>query len=274
MSKIREEYFRLKNLNSDYLSDGVIFSFLTKCNGFNSFEELTINFENQCKNLQNLNDFVSRALSGEPYQYILNSAYFCGLSFYVDKRVLIPRNETEELVIKLKEIIERKKLSNFHLVDACTGSGCIAISLKKMFPNSQIIATDISMDAIDVANINKNRLNVDVDFRLGNLLNPIDEKVDIIISNPPYIKKIEDVDKNVLDYEPHIALFSKNGYEFYEQMFIQSKSILNDKFILAFEIGVDIKDDLLILSKKYFPNALISVMKDIYNNDRFLFIEK
>ena len=185
-----------------------------------------------------INDAIKRLEDGEPVQYIVGNVDFYGYFLDVDKRVLIPRRETEELV---EEVIKRSKaFNNPVIVDVGTGSGAIAISLSKEL-NIKIYASDISTDALEVAKYNVIKNNANVDFLNGDMLKPYiknNVKVDIIVSNPPYIKEGEQIEDVVRNNEPHIALFAKNkGLEFYESILKDAKKILNDKFLIAFEIG-------------------------------------
>ena len=149
---------------------------------------------------------VSRLKKSEPVQYIFNDSEFFGLHFYVDSNVLIPRPETEELI---EWILQENQISN--ILDIGTGSGCIAISLKKNRPDANVHALDISEEAIRIAQRNASTNQVDVRFRIDDILRPAENHAtfDVIVSNPPYIteKEKHTMHKNVLDYEPHLALF-------------------------------------------------------------------
>ena len=186
----------------------------------------------------NIEDAIKRLENGEPVQYIVGNQDFYGYILNVDKRVLIPRRETEELV---EEVIKRaKNFNNLKIVDIATGSGAIAISLSKEL-NTKVIATDISLDAIDVAYDNIKNNNANVEILHGDMLEPLinnNLKVNILVSNPPYIKENEKIEKIVYNNEPHIALFAKEeGIEFYRKILKDSNKILEEKFLIAFEIG-------------------------------------
>ena len=164
----------------------------------------------------NINDAVKRLENGEPVQYIVGNVDFYGYTLDIDKRVLIPRRETEELV---EEVIKRSNLfANPTIIDIGTGSGAIAISLSNEL-KTHVYASDISSDALDVAKINISKTNGNVTLFKGDMLKPyIDNniKVDIIVSNPPYIKEDEKIEDIVKNNEPHIALYANNnGLEFY-----------------------------------------------------------
>lgn len=159
-------------------------------------------------------------LQGKPVQYVLGYAWFNGMRFSVDERVLIPRPETEELVASVQEHcarLDKDKDYIIQLLDIGTGSGCIAIALKKLFPHWNVWAMDKSSGALEIAKKNAANLEVQVEFREGDILQEAKSDhlpaFDIIVSNPPYIPKedITAMHKNVLDHEPHLALFVNNG---------------------------------------------------------------
>ena len=222
------------------------------------------------KNL--LDENIKRLENGEPVQYIVGNVSFYGLTFKVDKRVLIPRFETEQLIEKTLTLLDK---DNMDILDIGTGSGCIAITLKSKLPNSLIDACDISEDALNVALENAKLNNVDVSFIYSDLFSNIDKKYDLIISNPPYIAYNEQIDEIVKNNEPNLALYSDNeGTYYYEQIFKQALKYLKDKYIMAFEIGYKQGDILKEMALKYFPDTLIKVEKDMSGRNRFLFIIK
>ena len=221
---------------------------------------------------------IKRILQDEPKYYVLGQCYFWGYKLKVDENVLIPRFETEELVGHILSFCDQdfKDKEVIKAVDIGTGSGAIAIALKKEEPKFSLIATDISKEALDVARYNAKENDVDIKFMCGDMLKPLIEegiKVDVLISNPPYIPSEEEMETSVVDYEPHVALFGgKDGLEFYRMIFKDAKKVLNDKFMMAFEIGYDQKEALTKEAKKYFVDEDISVIKDINGKDRMMFI--
>lgn len=222
---------------------------------------------------ENIEEAIERYKNGEPVQYIIGDVNFYGNTIKVNKNVLIPRYETEELVEKTIKKIKNKFNKKIDVLDLCTGSGCIAITLKKEL-NSNVTATDISSDALEVAKENINLNNVDVKLINSDLFNNIDGKFDCIISNPPYISYDEEIDEIVKNNEPNIALYApNNGLYFYEEILKNIKKHLNDEFIIAFEIGYKQGESLVELANKYLNNVTISVEKDLQGRDRFLFIE-
>lgn len=210
-----------------------------------------------------------------PVQYIIGQVYFYGYSFFVNEGVLIPRFETEELVANV--LIQYDELFNTQdvkMVDIGTGSGCLAIALQKEEPHLSVTATDISSEALAVAKRNAQSLEADVTFLQGDMLEPLKGmKFDIIVSNPPYIPLSENVDSIIKDNEPNVALFGgSDGLKFYEIILQNARSILNEKFFIAFEHAFDKKDELQALSKKYFPDARVYTLKDMQGKDRMTFI--
>lgn len=210
---------------------------------------------------------------GIPVQYIIGNVNFYGNIFEVNKDVLIPRFETEQLVEKTIDYITEIFNKKVDIVDIGTGSGCIAVTLKKQL-NCNVDAVDISVEALKVAKKNALNLGADVNFIEGDLLNPLNKKYDVIISNPPYIS-IDD--KEVMDIvkknEPHLALFADNkGLKCYEDILKNAAKYLNDKSIIAFEIGYLQALDIKKIIMNYFPNSTIKVEKDLQGKDRFIFV--
>lgn len=222
---------------------------------------------------ENIDDAIKRYKNGEPVQYIIGDVNFYGNTIKVNKNVLIPRFETEELVEKTIKRIKNKFDKKINILDLCTGSGCIAITLKKEV-NSNVIASDISTSALEVAKENIKLNNVDIKLIESNLFSNINDKFDCIISNPPYISYDEEIDDIVKNNEPNLALYApNNGLYFYEEILKNIKNYLNDKFIIAFEIGYKQGNDLIKIADKYLNNVNILVEKDLQGRDRFLFIE-
>lgn len=221
---------------------------------------------------------VERLKNNEPLNYVLGYSYFLGYKMITDDSVLIPRFETEELVgLILSKYDEYFKGQKVDVCDVGTGSGAIAIALKKEEDNLNLYASDISGEAIATANKNAKNNNAEVKFMVGSMLDPYIEnniKVDILVSNPPYIKEDEVLEESVKDYEPNIALFGgEDGLKFYRIIFENAHKILKEKSLLFFEIGYDQKENLSKLAKEYFKNAEISVFKDINGKDRMLMIK-
>jgi release factor glutamine methyltransferase len=225
---------------------------------------------------------VLRLLRNEPLQYILGIAYFLNLTFEVNSSVLIPRPETEELVtLVLKSLNEQTTDKEIHILDIGTGSGCIAIALKHLLPNSKVTAIDISEDALKVAARNARKNNVEVSFIKLNILDSAYWEIlpdfDVIISNPPYITDSEKrlMQKNVLDHEPELALFVPNEdpLRFYKAITVFSKERLKRNGQLWFEINeVFGREVLSLFDDTTFQNK--AIVADINGKDRFTYALK
>lgn len=214
---------------------------------------------------------IDRLNNGEPVQYIVGNVSFYGNIIDVDKRVLIPRFETEELVENTVKYI--KKYNYKSIVDIGTGSGCIAITLKKFFPEILADAVDISKDALEVAKKNADKNNVNINFYEGNLLEPLNKKYDVIISNPPYIAYDEEIMDIVKNNEPHIALYaSNNGLYYYEEILKNVYKYINNNGLIAFEIGYSQGEKIKKLASKYLNKYDFEIKKDMTGKDRMVFI--
>lgn len=204
-----------------------------------------------------------------PLQYIINKQNFYGLDFYVDESVLIPRYDTENIVDSIvKDCEENKCLS---VLDLCTGSGCIAVSLKKS-GFEKVYAADISDKALAVAKHNAKLNNADIIFLQGDLYENFSKEIrfDIIVSNPPYIStdEIARLEKQVKDFEPKLALDGgRDGLDFYKKIINLSKDFLNNKGRLYLEIGYDQSKDVVDLAKKEGYDNIV-IIKDLSGRDR------
>ena len=220
-----------------------------------------------------LNKGLKKLKKGLPTQYIVGNVSFYGYIINVNKNVLIPRFETEELVENTLKYINKYFNGNLDVLEVGTGSGCISISLKKENNNLNIISTDISKKALKVAKNNAKLNNVDIKFINTNIYDGINKKFDIVISNPPYISYDEKIDDIVYNNEPHLALFAdNNGLYFYEEILKNIKNILKDSYLIAFEIGCTQANAIKDMICKYLPNSKIIVKKDMQKRDRMIFI--
>ena len=222
--------------------------------------------------LEQLNDKQKELLKNNyPIQYLIGSVNFYGYEIKVDERVLIPRFETEYLVDDTLKYI-KEYIKDPKIIDLCTGSGCIAITLSKEL-NKTIDALDISKDALDLAKENTINNNANINFINEDIkLFKPNKKYNVIISNPPYVESNEKVDLET-KYEPQIALFANdNGLEYYKIILDKSNLLLEDKFIIAFEIGQNQAEDIKNYAKKIYPKANIIIKKDLNNLDRYLYI--
>lgn len=219
----------------------------------------------------NILEDINKLKQGIPVQYILGYTYFYKSKFIVNPNVLIPRFDTEVLIDETLKIINNLNKDEISLVDIGTGSGCIAISLKKEKPSLDIYAIDISQKALEVAKENAILNETNINFIHNDLLNNLDTKFDIIVSNPPYIDINEKIDSLVKDNEPHLALYSPNlGLYHYEQILIQSQNNLKENGFIIFEIPSNRDDEILELVNIYYHN--ISIIKDYNNSSRVLII--
>ena len=219
-------------------------------------------------------ELVTQLKTEIPIQYLLGNTEFFGLSFLVNENVLIPRPETEELVdwiIQEDKKIERQK--EIKILDIGTGSGCIAISLAKNIPNAAVFAIDVSAKALKVAKKNAEINNVSVTFLEKNILetDDLEEQFDIIVSNPPYVRNLEkqEIKKNVLDNEPHLALFVDDfdALIFYRKIALLATKNLKQGGKLFFEINQYLGAEMIaLLHDNGFES--VSLRKDIYGNDR------
>ncbi|MBO6047660.1 MAG: peptide chain release factor N(5)-glutamine methyltransferase [Erysipelotrichaceae bacterium] len=228
--------------------------------------------------LAKFNEGMERLMAGQPVQYIKGKEYFFSREFIVNEDVLIPRYETEELVEQILYAIDDyfKDYDEITLTDVGTGSGAIAISLALEEPKLTVSATDISEKALVVARENAKALGADVTFYQGDMLQPLIErgiKVDIFVSNPPYIPQDQNIDPLVKDNEPHVALFGgEDGLYFYRLIFKDVKKVIKDRALLAFEMGFDQRELMEEALEVYFPGVPYTIMKDMSGKDRMLMI--
>lgn len=217
---------------------------------------------------------------GRPVQYIMGYEFFYGRSFRVNENTLIPRPETEELVLEAIKRIKRKFDQNeVSAADIGTGSGAIAVTLKLERPELRVTATDIYLPTLEMAELNAKEHHADVEFIEGNLLNPFIEagrRFDVILSNPPYIP---DGDKSwmsevVTEHEPHRALFAGvDGLTIYRELVGQLPAVVNPSAIIGFEVGAGQSEAVMQLLKMAFPKADVQVVYDINGKDRMVFAE-
>lgn len=229
-------------------------------------EELSVEQENRYFDLINKN-----INEDTPLSHLVGFDYFYDRKFKVTKDVLSPRMETEELIYKVLEYIKKSKKDSFRILDLCTGSGIIAITLKKEIVEkyTEIVASDISEKALSIAIENANNNNANITFIKSDLFDNISGKFDLIISNPPYIsyKNKITIKDNVLNYDPHLALFAEeDGIYFYRKIIENAVHYLSKDGVIFFEIGYDQKEKILELGKN--NNFITTVYKDINDRDR------
>lgn len=223
--------------------------------------------------------FIQQHVKGRPVQYITGVEEFYGRSFVVDESVLIPRPETEELIVGTIERIRKLfgDKQNLKFADIGTGSGAIAITMKKEYPQLDVTATDLSTAALATAQKNAEQLQAEIAFKLGDLTEPIaNEKWDVVLSNPPYIayEEMEEMSDVVVAHEPHQALFSEeDGLLLYRKLAEDLPAIMKKPALIGLEIGYTQGEAVAEFFKKSFPNAHVSVVQDINKKDRIVFCE-
>lgn len=242
-----------------------------------SIPELLLNKEQELtkKEIKNYQKIEKELNKGKPLQYITKTAYFLNKEYYVNKNVLIPRPETEYLVEETNNLIKKHlKTNKIDILDIGTGSGIIAIALKQANNSYNIIGTDISKKALKVAKKNKKRHNTDIKLIKTDLFNKINNKFDVIISNPPYIEdNSTKVEQKVKENEPNIALYGgKDGLDYYRRILKDINKILKEKYIIAFEIGENQGKKIEKIVKTYLPKAKTTIKTDLNNYDRYIFI--
>jgi release factor glutamine methyltransferase len=211
---------------------------------------------------------LHRINQGEPYQYVINQSWFYGMELSVNEHVLIPRPETEELVDYLI-----KHVPSNSVIDLGTGSGCIALALKKGLPQVKILGVDLSSEALDVAKKNAQKLDLDIEFKHDDMLNPTQtySDYDLIVSNPPYIEASEQLDETVQQYEPHMALFSPDdALKFYRAVLSFASEHLRAGGTVAVEINQELGKETLAL----FVDYQAEMLQDMSGNDRFIIAHK
>ena len=244
-----------------YMLDETVEQFSNKLS-----EELSVEQENRYFDLINKN-----INEDTPLSHLVGFDYFYDRKFKVTRDVLSPRMETEELIYKVLEYIKKSKKDSFKILDLCTGSGIIAITLKKEIVEkyTEIVASDISEKALFIAIENANNNNANITFIKSDLFDNISGKFDLIISNPPYIsyKDKITIKDNVLNYDPHLALFAEeDGIYFYRKIIENAVHYLSKDGVIFFEIGYDQKEKILELGKN--NNFIATVYKDINDRDR------
>ena len=225
--------------------------------------------------LSSLDVYIKALQQYTPIQHIVEKVAFCGLDLKVDARALIPRPETEEMVLGIINELEGFGSGKFNFLDIGTGSGCMAVTIAKKFPNAVVYALDISHEALSLAKENAEKHQVDINWLQIDILNPIDEnllpKVHFLASNPPYITQSEShqMRENVLNWEPHKALFveDKQPLLFYQAILAHKNQLLYPKAKVFFEINERFGNDMLVLLKRNQFNEVL-IEKDFRGKDR------
>ena len=270
----KESIKKLANPDTDEISVRIL---LCHNNGIKSMSGFYIHKNENIKDFPLFSSQFERFLKGEPIQYILGETEFLGLDFFVDERVLIPRQETEEVVMQAYlRALQTYGDHVFNVADICCGSGVMGITLAKKLKVRYLFMSDISEDAIEVAKKNAKRNDVIANFFVGDACDELVKagaKVDLLVANPPYILNKEDVDESVMKYEPHLALFADDELTVYKKIFEALPKIKNKTLLCVFEIGYDLKEKLTKLLEKTVKNATFGFAKDINGKERILILE-
>lgn len=270
----KKAIFELENPRKDEINIRILLCYI---NNLHTMTDFYLHENDEIKNHKKFLELYKKFLVGFPVQYLINSAYFYKRDFYVDDRVLIPRMETEEVVdFFIKKLFKIHANSPVSVLDCCTGSGCIGITIAKERENAKVTLSDISNDALDVAKMNAKYHKADVDFLLGNALLPsvdANKKYNAIIANPPYIINRDEVDKSTANFEPQLALYATKDLIVYQRIMEYAKDVLLPGGFIVFEIGYDIVNKLTGFVEYYLPDARYSFHKDINGKYRIMCIE-
>jgi len=265
---------KLKNPDSDEIAVRIL---LCHNNGIKSMSGF---YMRKNENIRDFPEFLrqfSEFLAGKPIQYILNETEFLGLDFYVDERVLIPRQETEEVVTQAYlRALEKFGDHVINVADVCCGSGVMGITLAKKLKVRYLFMSDVSADAIEVAKKNAANLDVIGNFFVGNACDELVKagaKVDLLVANPPYILNRNEVDESVLKYEPRVALFADKELSVYRDIFKSLPKLKNKELLCVFEIGYDLKEKLTEIIKETLKNVTFGFAKDINGKERILILD-
>ena len=241
---------------------------------------LYANFEEEMpKDLEKeFDEGMARILKQEPMAHVLGYSWFYGYKMIVNGDVLIPRVETEELCAQILARMDQyfPDYETIECADIGTGSGAIAIAVSMEEPKVIMHATDISEEALATARKNAEINGADIDFTAGDMLEPVivqGRKLDVLISNPPYIPADEQMEVSVVDYEPHVALFGgSDGLFFYRKIFADCRKVLKDRAFMAFEMGWDQRERMSRLVEEMIPGAKYEIVRDMNGKDRMLFV--
>lgn len=262
-----KELYSLDNKTIEYL-----IKYLLKIDETDKLNDVKINDQQLKLYFQKLEELKE----GKPIQYVLGGVNFYGYNYIVNPSVLIPRFETEELVYNTNKYIKEYFKDNISVIDVGTGSGVVGLSLKKENPKIKLTLTDISEEALKVAQRNAETLKIDAEIYKSDMLNEVigkSKKYDVIVSNPPYIREDEEIMDIVKKYEPSIALYGgKDGLKYYDIILSSAKKILNNKALIAFEIGENQAEAIKAMALKYFNGSRTEIKKDMEGRNRMFFL--
>lgn len=271
--RLGENALKQANIQDAYIKANILLQYVLK----QTKQDLIINSEKivEQSKVNEYNKCIQKLVEGLPIQYITNHQQFMALDFYVDENVLIPQPDTEILVEEAIKIVNQ--MQNAQLLDLCTGSGAIAVSISHYCKNAQITATDISPKALEVANKNATSNNANIQFIQSDLFDKLTEKsFDIIVSNPPYIETetINTLDKEV-QAEPHLALDGgKDGLQFYKKILEKAHKYLKPNGYLMLEIGYNQGSAVINLEHTNLKLITKQPIKDLAGNDRVVIFQK
>lgn len=279
--------YGIEQLNKNNIESPNLKTRMLLANILNKNKEYLLIHDTEELNISNINKYkedIQKLANGTPIQYIINKQEFMGLEFYVDKNVLIPQPDTEILVEEVINICKEQNANKkIKILDLCTGSGAIGVSIANNIKNCEMTLLDISYDALKIAQRNSVIVETIGDSQKSNiktiqsdLFEKIEEKFDIIVSNPPYIetKTIQTLDKEV-QMEPKLALDGgEDGLELYRRIIKEAYKYLNNNGTLALEIGYNQKDKVINLIKASNMYKDIYSKKDLSNNDRIVVCKK
>lgn len=275
-----EAYLKRFNISNAKIDAEYLLSSILKCKR----QELYLNPDRQLTNkeINTFKGFIQRRSKREPLQYIIGEEEFRGLVFKVTRDVLIPRPETELLIEEAVKIIERQrakgKRQKVNIIDLCTGSGCIAVSIAKEIDNCKVYATDISEKALAAAKENAKKHGVEnkIIFLQGSFFEPLkgkglEAKIDILLSNPPYVSKkdMEKLQSEVKEYEPHLALYAgEDGLDSYRTIIPEALTYLENGGYLILEIGYGQAEGVKELFAQYPAYGKIEIINDLSEIER------
>ena len=267
----------IKKLANPDIDEIAVRILLCHNNGIKSMSGFYMHKDENIRDFPGFSKQFEEFLAGKPIQYILHETEFLGLNFYVDERVLIPRQETEEVVTQAYlRALQKFGDHVINVADVCCGSGVMGLTLAKKLTVRYLFMSDISKDAVDVAKNNAQNLDVIGNFFVGNACDELVKagaKVDLLVANPPYILNKNEVDKSVFDHEPHLALFADEELTVYRDIFKALPKLKNKELLCVFEIGYDLKDKLTQIIKETMKNVTFGFIKDINGKERILILE-
>lgn len=262
-------FFAKGHIHSDYAK--ILVAELVNCNPLELLNHLDDYVSEEKVKL--LKKEIEALEKNEPLQYVLGKVNFYGNEFYVDKRVLIPRFETEELVENTINYIKKFFTKPVDIIDLGCGSGVIGLTLEQKVSTNSVDLVDISKEALEVTHKNCEKLNSKANLIESDMLSSVEKKYDVIISNPPYIKTNEEIEDIVKNNEPHLALYAgEDGLDCYRKILKEASKNMKDKALIAFEIGCTQANDIKELVTSYLKDVKVEIKKDLSGRDRMCFI--